>query len=126
MTPPTVHSLTRIPAYEGPHAIPGIRFRGLRAALGVEAWGMNVLELDPHCGGHPTHDHESDGQEEVYIVLSGDVLLRVDEHEVHLHEGEAVRVPPEATRQLRTEASAAVVLALGGTPGSAYEAAPGM
>ena len=51
--------------YDGPHAIPGIRFRAIASALGITAWGMNVLELDPACERYPQHDHEKDGQERV-------------------------------------------------------------
>ena len=43
-----------IAPYAGPNAIPGIRFRAARQVLGVTAWGMNVLELDAHCTGHPS------------------------------------------------------------------------
>lgn len=61
--------------YEGPHAIEGIRFRALRGALEVTAWGMNVIDLDAGATGYPEHDHTKDGQEEVYVILSGEVEL---------------------------------------------------
>lgn len=126
MSTPTVHRLAEIPAYSGPHAIPGIRFRAVRAALGVQAWGMNLLELDPHCTGHPTHDHAHDGQEEVYLVLEGVALLDLGGETLRLEAGDAVRVPPEASRQLRTTAAPATILALGATPGAPFRPTPGM
>lgn len=126
MSAPIVHRLSQIPAYSGPHAIPGIEFRALRAALGVSAWGMNLLDLAPHCTGHPSHDHAHDGQEEVYIVLSGAVRLDLDGASVRLQAGEAVRVPPEARRQLVTEEQPASVLAIGATPGQAFAPTQGM
>ncbi len=121
-----VYHLSAIPAYEGPHAIEGVRFRPARAVLGVTSWGMNVLELDPECSGHPAHDHAHDGQEEVYVVLEGQAELHVDGEVLVLKQGDLVRVPPEAQRQLVTGVLGVKVLALGGTPGQAYQATPGM
>lgn len=113
-------SIAQIPPYEGPHAIPGIRFRHAREALGVTAWGMNVLELDAHTDGYPEHDHTADGQEEVYLVLEGSVDLVLGEERRTLGQGDFARVAPEQKRKLVTGDSAATVLALGATPGQAF------
>jgi quercetin dioxygenase-like cupin family protein len=116
----TVKSIADIAPYAGEHAIPGIRFRSVRPALGVTAWGMNVLELDPHCSGYPEHDHTGDGQEEVYVVLRGVVILTWAGGERTLAQGEMARVPPSVRRKLVTRDEGATVLALGATPGKAY------
>ena len=73
-----VKNLEDVAPYAGPGAIEGIRFRAARQALGVSAFGLNVLELDPHCDNHPEHHHRSDGHEEVYVVLRGAAVLRVE------------------------------------------------
>src|SRR5688572_20615971 len=83
----TVKKLEDIEAYAGPHAIPGIRFRPAREALGVSSWGMSVLELDPHCSSYPEHDHADDGHEEVYVVLRGSIVLLVAGEERTLSAG---------------------------------------
>lgn len=114
-------SLQEIEPYEGPHQIPGIRFRPAAAALGVTAWGMNVLEFDPGCTGHPEHDHQADGQEEVYFAVRGSVTLIVGEHEVAVEEGQFVRVPPALTRKLIAGPNGATILAIGAIPGKAYK-----
>jgi uncharacterized cupin superfamily protein len=116
----TLKNLEEIAPYTGPHEIPGIRFRPARRALGVSAWGMNVIELDPHTEGYPEHDHAGDGQEEVYAVLRGSVVLRIGGDEKTLSEGDFVRVPPETKRKLVTRDQGATILAIGGTPGVAY------
>lgn len=116
----TVLKVEQIPAYEGPHAIDGIRFRSARDALGVSAWGMNVLELDPGCTGYPTHDHVADGQEEVYVVLSGEAVLCVGDEERVVTAGELLHVPPHVRRGFVTRDKGVVLLAIGGTPGKAY------
>jgi uncharacterized cupin superfamily protein len=118
----TVKSIDEVEPYAGKNAITGIRFRAMRSALGVSAWGMNVLELDPGCSGYPEHDHENDGQEEVYVVLEGTLTLQVAGEERTLARGDFVRVGPQIKRKFVTGKSGATLLALGATPGKAYEA----
>lgn len=115
-----VSNVTTLAAYAGPHAIPGVRFRAAREPLGVSSWGMNVLELDAGCELCPEHDHLKDDQEEVYVVLSGSVVLRASGEERVLVAGDMARVAPEVRRKLVTREQPATVLALGGTKGKAY------
>jgi uncharacterized cupin superfamily protein len=112
-----VKKIEEIEAYTGPHAIPGIRFRAARQALGVSSWGMSVLELDPHCSGYPEHDHASEGHEEVYVVLRGFIVLQTAVGERVLSQGDFVRVAPETMRKFVTREHGATLLAVGGTPG---------
>ena len=117
-------SITQVDPYCGPHAIEGVRFRAVRDAIGVSSWGMNVLELDPHCENYPEHDHAEDAQEEVYLVLEGRAELRVGDQSWPLVTGDMVRVGPEHRRKIVTADEGVRFLALGGTPGKAY--APGI
>lgn len=120
-TPFTIRAIDDVAPYAGPHQIPGIRFRPARAALGVRAWGMNVLELDPHCERYPEHDHVADGQEEVYVVLSGSAVLVVDGREEGVVKvGDMVRVAPAQRRKFVTREQGVQLLALGATPGAAF------
>ncbi|MEL6195739.1 MAG: cupin domain-containing protein [Myxococcota bacterium] len=121
----TFKMLEDISAYEGPHAIPGVRFKSAGQALGISAWGMNVIELDPNCEGYPEHDHKSDGQEEVYVVLRGSVIVQTQSGEQELLQGGLVRVPAEVRRKLVTRERGATILALGGTPGEPYKPSMG-
>ena len=121
MTDVNPKRLQQIEPYSGPHAIPGIRFRPAGKALGVTAWGMNVLELDPHCEGYPEHDHTKDGQEEVYLVLDGKATLHVSGETIELDRGSFVRVGPTQTRKWVTTDQPATILALGATPGQAFK-----
>jgi uncharacterized cupin superfamily protein len=125
MTDITVKNIEDVAAYEGPHAIPGIRFRHAREALGITSWGMNVLELDPECTGYPEHDHASEDHEEAYVVLRGSVVLQAKGEETVLREGDIARVAADVKRKLVTRDEGAVVLALGGTPGKPYQPATG-
>lgn len=107
--------------HSGEHAIEGIQFRPAREMMGVSAWGMNVMDLAPGCTGYPTHDHAADGQEEIYVVLDGEGVLKVGDEEHVVAAGSMVRVPPEVTRSWLTRDKPMRLLALGGTPGKAYE-----
>lgn len=115
-----VKKIEEIGAYEGPHEIPGIRFRHAREPLGVSAWGMNVLELDAGCSGYPEHDHVEDGQEELYVVLRGSVVLQAGGEERVLAQGDMARVGPSVKRKLVTREQSTTVLAIGATPGKAF------
>ena len=71
-------------------------------------------------GSAAEHDHDRDGQEEVYVVLEGSVVLVIDGAERVLVAGDMARVAPEVRRKLVTRAEGARILALGGTPGAAF------
>jgi uncharacterized cupin superfamily protein len=70
-----------------------------REALGCETLGVTLIELEPGGKGKP-HDHAGDGQEEVYLVVDGELDVDLDEETVALGPGEAVRVAPDQHRQL--------------------------
>jgi len=114
--------LQDLAAYEGPNRIERIRFRAAAGPLGVRAWGMNVLELDPRCTGYPQHDHAKDGQEEVYFIVSGRAQLQLGDETIDVDAGMFVRVGPNQIRKFVTTDSPVTILAIGGTPGQAYPA----
>jgi mannose-6-phosphate isomerase-like protein (cupin superfamily) len=89
--------------------------------LGVTAWGMNVLRLPPAWADFPHHDHEETGQEEVYVVLEGNATLYADDESWPLERGVLARVGPAQKRRIVPGADGVTILAIGGTPGRAYE-----
>ncbi len=61
-------------------------------------------------GGIHSHEH----QEEVYLALDGELTISVDGEPQTVKQGELLRVPPQAKRQLATAGSTPVhVLAIG-------------
>ena len=48
------------------------------AELGIQSFGMQVLDFPPRFSDYPEHDHAEDGQEEVYVVLRGQADFVVD------------------------------------------------
>jgi mannose-6-phosphate isomerase-like protein (cupin superfamily) len=91
----------------------GERFQPLRRELGVSSFGLNVIVLQPGQRGR-IHAHER--QEEVYLVLEGELTLLVDGEKHVLGPDRVVRVGPEVRRQLVNAGPERVVLvALGGS-----------
>ena len=101
---------------EGPDG----RIRKVRRALDAQAFGLNLFRLPPRAEGSE-HDHADSGQEEVYVVLEGSGVLRVDGEEVELRKGIAVRVSPEATRAHVAGPEGLEYLAIGAPLDRAYE-----
>src|SRR3954449_10630812 len=62
------YTVKRIDEMEGAF---GGAFKRARAELGVESFGMQVMDLPPNLEQFPEHDHAGDGQEEVYLLLRG-------------------------------------------------------
>ncbi len=90
----------------------GERFQLLRRELGVTSFGINLIVLAPRQRGR-IHAHEH--QEEVYIVLEGELTLVVEGAERVLGPMQAARVGPAVRRQLvNAGTQRLVLLALGG------------
>jgi mannose-6-phosphate isomerase-like protein (cupin superfamily) len=89
-------------------------------ALGVESFGLQVLDLPPGFVDYPEHDHSHDGQEEVYVVLEGSAEFAVAGAHVEVDAGTIVRVRAAAKRRLVPGPEGVRVLAIGCAPGG-YE-----
>lgn len=90
----------------------GERFHPLRRRLGVTAFGLNQLVLQPRQRGR-IHRHSE--QEEVYLVLEGTLSLLIEGEEQVLERGELIRVAPQLRRQLVNRGpDRLVLLAVGG------------
>ncbi len=92
-----------------------------RAELGVTSFGMQVVDLPPNYSDYPEHDHSEQKQEEVFIALRGSGEMDVEGERVPLTPDVIVRVGANAKRKIYPGPEGLRVLALGGTPGIAYE-----
>ncbi len=82
----------------------------LRSPLNCENLGLTVVDADEGWRGK-RHDHSSDGQEEVYLVVEGEAELEVEDEVLALEEGDAVRVDASETRRLEFLEDGVVVVA---------------
>jgi uncharacterized cupin superfamily protein len=99
----------------------GAFFRA-RAALGATSFGLAIFDLPPNFAAYPEHDHSEDGQEEVYLALSGSAKVEIEGEEHTLDPSTAVRIAPGTNRKISTGEEGARILAIGGIPGKPYEA----
>jgi uncharacterized cupin superfamily protein len=94
------------------HPDTGERFQSLRRELGVTSFGINLITLQPRERGR-VHAHEH--QEEVYLVLEGELTLVLEDGEHVIKRYGLVRIPADARRQMVNRGSERLVLlALGG------------
>lgn len=90
----------------------GERFQPLRRELGVSSFGINLIRLGPRQRGR-IHAHEH--QEEVFLVLDGELTLIVEAEQHVVPRDQLARVGPGVRRQLvNAGPEPLVLLALGG------------
>ena len=94
----------------------GPGFRKVRSALGVTEFGVNAIVLPP---GYTSRRHYHERQQELYLVLSGEIELELDGDKHKLGPGGLARVDPSTVRSLRntSESVEAVYFCVGGAGG---------
>jgi hypothetical protein len=91
----------------------------VREHLGIHAFGVNAYTPGENGTLISEHDEVGSGQEELYFVLDGSASFEVDGQTFDAPAGTFVSVPPESRRKATGEGT---VLAVGATPGQAYQA----
>ena len=76
---------------------PGGMVRKVRRALGARSFGFNYFTIPAGVEGRE-HDHADENMEEVYVVVRGSGVMRVDGEDVELRPGRFLRVDPASTR----------------------------
>ncbi len=90
------------------------RFQSLRRELGASAVGLNMIVLQPGQRGR-IHAHAH--QEEIFLVLEGELTLVVESVDHRVAPDGLVRVPPAARRQLANAGGDRLVLLAIGAAG---------
>lgn len=99
-------------------------FVKVRAELGLSSFGAQVIQLPPNEDRYPLHDHVEDGQEELFVVLSGSGWMEIEGERIELDTETMVRVAPEPKRQVFSGPDGLRMLVVGGIPGRAFEIKP--
>jgi mannose-6-phosphate isomerase-like protein (cupin superfamily) len=97
-------------------------FKRARAELGINSFGLAVMDIPPNYPEYPEHDHSEDGQEEVYLALSGSGELEIEGERYPLDPETMVRVSAGTKRKIWPGGEGVRVLAIGACPGKVYEA----
>ncbi len=96
-------------------------FKRARAELGVESFGMQIIDMPPSYEGYPEHDHTGDGQEEVFLALRGGGEIEIAGERFPLDADHVARVSSETRRKVWPGPEGIRLLVLGGVPGRVYE-----
>ena len=89
----STHAVKKIDDME---AVFGGGFKRARAELGVESFGMQIIDMPPNYDNYPEHDHEQDGQEEVYVTLRGSGEIEIEGERFPLDDDHVASVAPPA------------------------------
>jgi mannose-6-phosphate isomerase-like protein (cupin superfamily) len=116
------YTVKRIDDMEGAY---GGAFKRVRAELGVSSFGMAIIDMPPNFEHYPTHDHASDGQEEVFMALRGSAEIDIAGERVPLDADHVVRVAAGTDRKVLPGPDGIRMLVIGAKPGAVYEAPAG-
>jgi quercetin dioxygenase-like cupin family protein len=96
-------------------------WRLARKALGTSAFGFNMVEIEPG-GQMPEHDEAQSGQVELYVILEGEAVLRIEGEEHPAPAGTFASIEPPASRTIlnRSEGKVTAML-IGVQPEGGYE-----
>ena len=96
-------------------------WRLVRRTLGLEAFGLNLVDIPP--GGQiPEHDETGRDQEEVFFVVSGEPTLVIDGEDHAGRAGTFARLDPDHRRTVRNDGSQPATVLIASAPrSSGYE-----
>jgi tetratricopeptide (TPR) repeat protein len=96
-------------------------FRPVRHHFGISSFGVNVW-TGQSAGDRIINEHdETDEEEELYVVLDGRAVFELDGERRDAPRGTFVFVRPGVVRTAFAEEPGTSILAVGGTPGKAYQ-----
>jgi hypothetical protein len=113
------HAVKKIDDME---AVYGGAFKRARAELGVESFGMQVIDMPANYDGYPEHDHAEDGQEEVFVALRGGGEIEIEGERYPLDTDHIARVASGVKRKVWPGEQGIRMLIVGGVPDGNYEA----
>jgi uncharacterized cupin superfamily protein len=85
--------------------------RVARSALGAEQTGVTLFRL--RAGKRSPFSHRHTGAEEIYVILSGGGLVKLDDEITEVRALDAIRVAPEVARAFEAGADGLEFLAFG-------------
>lgn len=96
-------------------------FKRARAELGVESFGLAVIDLPPDFENYPEHDHAGDGQEEVFMAIRGGGEIEIEGERFPLDPEHMVRVASGTKRKIWPGPEGMRMVIIGAVPGAVYE-----
>jgi len=101
--------------------IPAGRWQPLNTRLGIRAFGISAVVMDPGEDADIEHDEADCGHQEVYVVVSGRAEFRLGDERVEAGPGDVVAVPdPGETRDYRALEPGTRIVCIGAEPVSEH------
>lgn len=72
-------------------------------ALGAEQVAITLRRMPAGTGGKGSYGHRHKLQEEIILVIDGTLQVKVDDDELELEAGTALRLAPEALRSVHND-----------------------
>jgi tetratricopeptide (TPR) repeat protein len=98
--------------------------RPVRSLMGVTSFGVNAW-TGHNAGDRIINEHDEgdsgDSQEELYLVQQGRATFELDGERIEAPAGTFVFVQPKVKRTAFADEAGTTIVAMGGTPGKAYE-----
>lgn len=86
------------------HGWPG-QMKFLKKPLQTEQVAVSYRKMPRHSGGKGGYGHRHKTQEEIFMVLSGELQFKLDDEVIDLPAGSSVRIAPEVARSVWNENS---------------------
>ena len=97
--------------------IPSGRWQPLNERLGIRAFGISAVAMEPGDGADIEHEESGSGQQEVYVVVTGRAAFRLGDEEVEAGPGDVVAVPdPAEVRDYRALEPGTRIVCFGAAP----------
>jgi quercetin dioxygenase-like cupin family protein len=97
------------------------RWQPLNEPLGIKAFGVNGVVMDPGDDADIEHDEADSGHQEVYVVVNGRAAFRLGDEEVEAGPGDIVAVAdPAEVRDYRALEPGTRIVCFGAAPGDDY------
>ena len=111
-TPYTVVNLKKVEDLApGRGLAPNLEARFARKPLELEQSGVTYFRMAP--GFREPFGHRHGTQEEVYVVITGSMRMKLDDDIVELHAWDAIRIPPQTVRSREAGPNGAEMLLFG-------------
>jgi len=102
---------------------PGIEAHFAKQALDCEKSGVTYFKLGRDF--HPPFGHRHAEQEEIYVIISGSAILKVEDEAIEMGPLDAIRLAPDTTRALRAGPDGCELIAFGAPMRQDAEMLPG-
>jgi tetratricopeptide (TPR) repeat protein len=102
----------------------GSRYQPIRHHLGITAFGVTAW-IAGTAGEPVINEHDEDdptADQELFLVLRGRAVFEIDGDRVDAPTGTLVFAPPHTKRMASAAEAGTAIIAVEGTPGTAYEA----